>query len=143
MPPGPLPKPPCPPGPDMRLEGGSALSLRRWWRSAGFARAGIAHAYRTQPNFRIEVWAGALACAVALALRAPLAPVALACALVLGLELVNTALEAVVDLASPELHPLAKVAKDAAAGAVLVASGGALLVALAVLLPPLLRVLGF
>ena len=89
------------------------------------------------------MWAGTLACAVALALRAPLAPVALACALVLGLELVNTALEAVVDLASPELHPLAKVAKDAAAGAVLVASGGAVLVALAVLLPPLVRVLGF
>ncbi|AIZ46156.1 DeoR faimly transcriptional regulator [Deinococcus radiopugnans] len=116
---------------------GSALSLKRWWRSAGFAWAGVRHTYRSQANFRIEVWAGALALTLAAVLRAPLAPVALACALVLALELVNTALEAVVDLASPELHPLARVAKDAAAGAVLVAASGALVVGLAVLGPPL------
>lgn len=118
---------------------GSALSPRRWWRSAGFAWAGVRHAYRSQANFRIEVWAGALALTAAALLRAPLAPVALACALVLALELVNTALEAVVDLASPEQHPLAAVAKDAAAGAVLVASGGALIVGLVTLWPPLWR----
>ncbi|MFK7601203.1 diacylglycerol kinase [Deinococcus sp. SM5_A1] len=116
---------------------GSALNLRRWWRSAGFAWAGIRHAYRSQANFRIEIWAGVLALVAAALLRAPLAPIALACALVLALELVNTALEAVVDLASPELHPLAKVAKDAAAGAVLIASAGALVVGMVVLLPPL------
>jgi diacylglycerol kinase (ATP) len=118
---------------------GSALNPRRWWRSAGFAWAGIQQAYRSQANFRIEVWAGAAALMVATLLRAPLAPVALACALVLALELVNTAVEAVVDLASPELHRLARVAKDAAAGAVLVASAGALLVGLVTLVPPLWR----
>ncbi|CAM4463087.1 diacylglycerol kinase family protein [Deinococcus marmoris] len=121
---------------------GSALNPRRWWRSAGFAWAGIRHAYRSQANFRIEVWAGVLVLIAAAFLRVPLAPIALACALVLALELVNTALEAVVDLASPELHPLAKVAKDAAAGAVLIASAGALVVGLVLLLPPLWRVLG-
>lgn len=41
-------------------------------------------------------------------------------ALVMGAELVNTAVEAVVDLASPQRHPLAKLAKDTSAGAVLV-----------------------
>lgn len=116
---------------------GSALSLKRWWRSAGFAWAGIAHSYRTQPNFRIETWAAALALALTVWLRAPLAPIALACALVLALELVNTAVEAVVDLVSPEPHPLAGVAKDAAAAAVLLASLGAVVVGLAVLGPPL------
>ncbi len=116
---------------------GSALNLRRWWRSAGFAWAGVTHTYCTQANFRIEVTAGVLACALATALRAPLAPIVLCCALVLSLEIVNTALEALTDLASPEIHPLAKVAKDAAAGAVLVASGGALVVGLVVLGPPL------
>ncbi|GMA14935.1 diacylglycerol kinase [Deinococcus metallilatus] len=121
---------------------GPALSLRRWVRSAGFAWSGIAHAYRTQANFRIEVWLGVLAVTLALLLHAPLAPILLSCALVLSLELVNTALEAVVDLASPGFHPLAKAAKDGAAGAVLVASLGALLVGLAVLGPPLLRFLG-
>lgn len=121
--------------------GGSALSWRRWWRSAGFAWAGIAYSYRVQANFRIEVWAGVVAVGLALFLRAPLAPILLACALVLSLELLNTALEAVVDLASPGLHPLAKVAKDAAAGAVLVASGGALLVGVVVLGAPLLALI--
>lgn len=121
--------------------GGSALSWRRWVRSAAFAWAGILHAYRVQANFRIEVWAGVLALTLALILRVSLAPVVLACALVLSLELLNTALEAVVDLSSPEWHPLAKVAKDTAAGAVLLASGGALLVGLGVLGPPLLRLL--
>lgn len=123
--------------------GGSALSWRRWVRSAGYAWAGIVHSYRGQANFRIEVWAGGLALALAVGLRVPPAPILLACALVLGLELLNTALEAVVDLASPQIQPLAKVAKDAAAGAVLVASLGALLVGLAVLGPPLLRLVPF
>ena len=56
--------------------GGSALSLRRWWRSAGFAWAGVAFAYRSQANFRVEVWAGALALGFALWLRVPLARLA-------------------------------------------------------------------
>jgi diacylglycerol kinase len=51
---------------------------------------------------------------------------------------VNTALEAVVDLASPDLHPLAKVGKDVAAAAVLVGALTAVLVGLLVLGPPLL-----
>lgn len=121
---------------------GSALSLRRWWRSAAFAWAGVAHAYRTQANFRIEVACGVLACALAVALHAPLAPIVLCCALVLSLELVNTALEALTDLASPDLHPLAKIAKDAAAGAVLVASFGALVVGAVVLGTALWRLVG-
>ena len=50
---------------------------------------------------------------------------ALAVALVAAVELANTALEALVDLVSPGDHPLAKRAKDIAAGAVLVASAGA------------------
>lgn len=44
------------------------------------------------------------------------------CALVLSLEAVNTAIERVVNLASPDYHPLAGQAKDAAAGAVLIAA---------------------
>lgn len=116
---------------------GSALNLKRWWRSAGFAWAGLAHAYRTQANFRIEVAAAVLACALAVALRVPLAPILLSCALVLSLELVNTAIEAVVDHATSEFHPLAKVAKDAAAAAVLLASMGAVLVGLVTLGPAL------
>lgn len=87
------------------------------------------------------MWAGVLATVLAAALRVPLAPIVLCCALVLSLELVNTALEAVVDLVSPQFHPLAKVAKDAAAAAVLVASVGALGVGAVLLGPALWRLL--
>ena len=52
-------------------------------------------------------------------------------------EFINTALEAVVDLASPQQHPLAKVGKDVGAAAVLIASLAAFLVGLLVLGPPL------
>lgn len=121
---------------------GSALNLRRWWRSAGFAWAGLAFAFRTQANFRIELVCAALAVLAALWLDVPGAPVLLACALVLALELMNTAVEAVVDLVSPDVHPLAKVAKDASAAAVLLACLGALLVAGVTLLPALLARLG-
>lgn len=121
---------------------GSALNLRRWWRSAGFAWAGLAFAFRTQANFRIELVCAALAGLAALWLGVPGAPVLVACALVLALELMNTAVEAVVDLVSPDVHPLAKVAKDASAAAVLLACLGALLVAGVTLLPALLARLG-
>ena len=86
--------------------------------------------------------AGDFALLTALWLQAPLAPVLLACGLVLTLELMNTAVEALVDLVSPQPHPLAKVAKDAAAGAVLVGAFFAVLVGAAILGPPLLQRLG-
>jgi diacylglycerol kinase (ATP) len=59
-------------------------------------------------------------------------------ALVWTAEFINTALEAVVDLASPEQHPLAKVGKDVGAAAVLLAAIAAVLVGLLILGPPLL-----
>jgi len=58
---------------------------------------------------------------------------------VIAAELLNAAIEAVVDLASPNIHPLAKQAKDAAAGAVLVLATGALAIGLLVFIPAALR----
>jgi diacylglycerol kinase len=54
-------------------------------------------------------------------------------------EIINTALEAITDLASPEQHPLARVGKDVGAGAVLLASFTAIILGVLVLLPPLLN----
>ncbi|MEZ4659913.1 MAG: diacylglycerol kinase family protein [Caldilineaceae bacterium] len=54
---------------------------------------------------------------------------------ILALEAVNTAVEAVVDLVSPAYHPLAKVAKDAAAGALIFGVLASLCVAAAIFLP--------
>jgi diacylglycerol kinase len=60
-------------------------------------------------------------------------------ALVWTAEFINTALEAVVDLASPQQHPLAKVGKDVGAAAVLIAALTSILVGLLILGPPLLE----
>lgn len=60
-------------------------------------------------------------------------------ALVWTAEFINTALEAVVDLASPQLHPLAKVGKDVGAAAVLISALTAVLVGLLILGPPFWR----
>jgi diacylglycerol kinase (ATP) len=114
-----------------RLEGA------RLWASFGYAWAGLVHTWRSQPNFRIECTIGGLALALAWWLEAGLVPVLVMSALVLSLEVVNSAIEAVVDLASPEFHPLAKVAKDAAAGATLLAAAFSVAVGLVVLGGPL------
>jgi diacylglycerol kinase len=58
-------------------------------------------------------------------------------ALVWMAEFINSALEAIVDLASPDAHPLAKVGKDVGAAAVLIAAVSAALVGLLILGPPL------
>jgi len=60
-------------------------------------------------------------------------------AIVFMAEFINTAIEAVVDLASPNKHPLAKIGKDVGAAAVLVAAFAAVLVGLLILGPPLLQ----
>lgn len=102
---------------------------------------GAWHTLRTQPNAWIEL---AALTAVALAglwlgiSAVEWALLGLTAFLVLALEAVNTAIEAVVDLVSPEWHPLARTAKDAAAGALIFAVLGSLVVAAAILLPRLL-----
>jgi len=58
-------------------------------------------------------------------------------AMVFAAEFMNTAIEAVVDLASPDKHPLAKIGKDVGAAAVLVAALAAILIGLLILGPPL------
>lgn len=57
--------------------------------------------------------------------------------LVIALELINTAIEAVVDLCSPTFHPLSKLAKDMAAGAVLIAAISAAIIGLIIFIPKL------
>lgn len=113
------------------------------WRSFGHAFAGLVYALRTQRNARIHAAAAIVVGALAGWLRVStieLGVLALTVGLVFAGELFNTALEATVDLLSPEYHARAKVAKDVAAGAVLVLSLSAVAAGLAILGPPLWRV---
>jgi diacylglycerol kinase (ATP) len=103
--------------------------------SLGAALAGTRHAWHTQPHLRFEVAAAAVAIGAAVGLKTGLVDVLVASMVVLVAELVNTAVEAIVDLVSPERRALAAVAKDAAAGAVLVASAFAVAIGVAALGP--------
>ena len=98
----------------------------------------------TQRNAKIHCAIGALAVVLGLLLRigqAEWLALVLVITLVLLTEGFNTAIEAAVDVASPGYHPLAKVAKDVAAGTVLLAAIAALVVGLIVFLPHLLPLL--
>lgn len=115
---------------------------RTFVTSVGWAVNGIKRTYRRQPNFRRELLAGLLAVGLAVWLKAPVAPIVLVCGLVLSLEVLNSAVEALVDLVSPQRQELAGAAKDAAAGAVLIAAFVSVVVGLVVLGPPLWAKLG-
>jgi undecaprenol kinase len=109
-------------------------------RSFYFAFAGLFFLFRTQRNARIELVLGMMACGVGAWVhisRVEWAIIAFTIALVLILEGLNTAIECAIDLASPEIHPLAKAAKDLAAGMVLIASIASVAVGLLILGPPL------
>ena len=110
-----------------------------------YAAAGIAYAFTTQRNFRIHVVIGSLAVGLALLLHLEAVKVAiivLTIGLVLALELLNTALESAIDLTVKQtFHPLAKIAKDCAAGAVMISALSALAVASSLILPPLFALL--
>lgn len=105
--------------------GGSVLE------SFNFAFEGIIHVLRTQRNMRIHFVIAALVLVVALASgvdKMELIALLLAIAFVLIAEMLNTAVEAAVDVATTSFDPMAKLAKDIAAGAVLIATGVAVAV---------------
>ena len=115
------------------------------WYSFRAAVTGALHTVRTQPNAWIELAACVVVVAAGYLLQITAvewAIVGLVLCLVLALEAVNTAVEAVVDLVTEEYHPLARIAKDAAAGALVFAVLGSLIVAAAIFGPRLARLLG-
>ena len=101
---------------------------------------GLVYIVRTQPNIWIELGAFALVVVVGLWLGISAlewAVLGLIITVVLALEAVNTAIETVVDLVSPHFHPLAKIAKDSAAGALIIAVLGSVFIAACIFLPKL------
>ena len=107
-----------------------------------YAWRGICVTLRTQPNAQIHTAIGTLV--VLAGWFFGLSPtewslLVLCIALVLAAEAFNTAVESVVDLVSPDFHPLAGRAKDAAAGAVLLLACGAAVVGSIVFIPKIFR----
>ena len=114
------------------------------YKSFGYAIAGIVACIRQERNMKIHLTAAILVTAAGTLLRISAAEwmvCLILFGLVMSLELVNTALEAVVDLVTQEQRPLAKKAKDAAAGAVLVSAVMAAIIGLIIFLPKVAAIL--
>lgn len=116
--------------------------MKRLVRSFIHAGRGILFAFKNERNFQVEI---GVACAIVLAmLWLPLSVtedmlLILAMMMVLALELINTALERVMDILKPRVHPYARVVKDVTAGAVFVVSLGAAVLGIVILLPYFLQ----
>lgn len=127
------------------MPAGENLSFTGRLRSVRFALQGIATMLRSQHNAWVH--AAATAGVVALGLACRLSPgewcwIVLAVVAVWTAEALNTALEFLCDVASPEFHPLVEKSKDVAAGAVLIAAIGAGLIGALVFGPHVLNFAG-
>ena len=132
------------PTPHPSLTGRDRGFWRGRWHSLRAALHGAIHTLRTQPNAWIELTAGAVVIAAGIWLRVSAVEWAILGVVICGvlaLEALNTAVEAIVDLASPRYHSLARIAKDAAAGALVFAVLGSLWAAGAIFGPRLLALL--
>lgn len=119
----------------------TAVGHKKFWHSFRFAAHGIVAAFKSELNMKVHSCFAVVVLVAAAVFRLPTASwilLLLAITLVLTAELLNTAIEATVDLVSPEIHPLAKRAKDTAAGAVLLTAVFAVLVGVFVFYHPVM-----
>lgn len=130
--------------PSREEPGRESLRLKPYGSGVGagfrYAWDGIAHVVRTQRNMRIHLLMGTAVVLLGVVLHLAAVEWALLMLCITGVlvaEMGNTLIEALVDLASPGYHPLARRAKDVAAGAVLVTAIGSAAVGLAILGPHL------
>jgi undecaprenol kinase len=117
-------------------------SWRAFLRSFVYASQGIAHGFRTQRNMRVELGIAILVIIAGIAFRISAVEWALifvCIGLVLSAELINTVTELAVDLLVQRYHPMAKLAKDAGAGAVLITALASVAVGVAIFGPRLWR----
>ena len=121
---------------------GGIMKNRPFFFRLSYATSGIVEAWKRERSIRTQVVLGVGAVAVTAVLRPGLlwgAAVAICIALVLALELINSAVETVIDHMHPEAAPEIKLAKDIAASAVLIASAGAVAVGLLMIIDTLGR----
>ncbi|MGA3291834.1 MAG: diacylglycerol kinase family protein [Candidatus Microgenomates bacterium] len=111
-------------------------------KSFQYALEGLKTGITKGRNFRIQIATGVLATLLGIILKishSDWVDLVLVMASVLILELINTAIEAIVDMVSPEIQEKAKIAKDVSAGAVLVASIAAVFIGGLIFLPKILH----
>ena len=115
--------------------------LKKFFNSFTYPIKGLKYAYRNEQNLAFDVGMALLVIIFSFIFKLDAcewAVVMITIGLVLSMELVNTAIEAVVDLVTEEYHPLAKVAKDTSAAAVFVIAIAAAIVGLIIFLPKII-----
>lgn len=114
------------------------MPLRKWITSLNYAIEGILIAAKTQRHLRYHIIVASLVVIfsyVAGITRVEFLVILLSVLSVIVTELINTAIETTIDIISPERHPKARIAKDTAAGAVLITAIGAVIVGYIILIP--------
>lgn len=117
----------------------------RFWRSLNQAWRGMLYTFKTQGHLQFHVFAGTTVLGIAWwtkVSRFEWLILILAIGCVIGAEVMNSAVEIVVDMVQPNFHPLAGMAKDVASGAVLVTSIQAIVIGIIVFGPLLYRYVG-
>jgi len=112
--------------------------MRKRIQSFGYAIRGIRYVFGTEANMKIHIAISILViiCGIVFAINLTEWIFCLLCiGMVVAAEMLNTAIENVVDLASPEQHPLAGKAKDIAAGAVLICAIVSVVIGLLIFIP--------
>jgi len=113
-------------------------------KGIGFAFSGILQSIKTEANFKIYLYAIIFVIAMGLFFHLSLFEwlwVLLATCLVIAAELMNTAMESLANIVSPDFHPLIKKAKDAAAGSVLIMAFFALITAIFIFAPKIINLI--
>ncbi|MFN7251261.1 MAG: diacylglycerol kinase family protein [Anaerobacillus sp.] len=122
-------------------------SYDRYWKrftcSFIYAWSGLKHAIRNEQNMKIHLFIAIMMISLAYVLeihRVEKIILLLVIGIVISLEVLNTAIERVVDLVTKEYHPMAKVAKDVSAGAVFIFSIFAVLIGILIFYQPILEI---
>ena len=116
-------------------------SIKRFFKSFYYAFQCIVQVLKTEQNFLIDIIVAIIAIALGYFLKLSLiefAIVILAIGLVISLELINTAIEYTIDMAMPQIHPLAKSAKDISGAAVLFSAIVSIIIGLIIYLPKII-----
>ena len=114
------------------------FSIKRLIRSFRYAFRGVAHVFREEQSFRVQIVVGLLVLIMALYFNVKVwegVALMLVVIIVLVLELINSVFERVIDILKPRMHPYVETIKDIMAAVVLISSIGAVLIGVLILGP--------
>ncbi len=117
--------------------------LKKFINSFSYPIKGLKYAYRNEQNLAVDLGIAAIVTIFGIIFKVSLVEWAilfLTMGLVIACELINTAIEATVDLVTEDYHPLAKVAKDTSAAAVFIFAIVAVLVGMIIFLPKIISI---